>query len=351
MVACIFWPLVLSPGRHDATHQGRVEKQGDPIAGLDRSNIHKNGFFAVVLLLGIVERLSRTANLFSIERDWVPTIAHPWGGKEQSESYDLTYLNAVMSRIDLICKLGSPIVMTGFMSITTPTMVLMVLVFFNSLFLPMEFWTARKVYQSFPCLQEPKAAKGSHFDRDRTTTGGPLFAQSNLPLFFWRFWSIVRNSFIGVKVWLSSLYSGLQEYLAAEVWMPSLATSSLHFSILNYSSTFNVFILHAGFSLTFITLGEILSAIFELSSTFAFPWAVGILSGGKNSPYTLPDDSSSSTPMLQLGSDEDDTAPLQDIKNSHLTTSVSLGVSRLGFLSLWQILLCFVSTSGASYTL
>ena len=71
--------------------------------------------FAIVLFLSIVERLSRTANLLSIERDWIPAMAAPIPMLDgESSKNGLTELNAVISRIDLICKLLSPIAFSAF---------------------------------------------------------------------------------------------------------------------------------------------------------------------------------------------------------------------------------------------
>ena len=68
----------------------------------------RDAVFLLILALGIVERLSRLANLVSIERDWVPTMVAAGATDKQHPPYDLSRLNAVMSRVDLICRLGSP---------------------------------------------------------------------------------------------------------------------------------------------------------------------------------------------------------------------------------------------------
>jgi iron-regulated transporter 1 len=54
--------------------------------------------------MGILEGLSASGNMLSIERDWIVTAASPNG-----QPYDLTHLNSSMRRIDLICKLIAPI--------------------------------------------------------------------------------------------------------------------------------------------------------------------------------------------------------------------------------------------------
>ena len=337
---------MLSLELKDASHEKAADRQDDFDRVPDRSNGLKNGLFAIVLVLGIAERMSRMANLFSIERDWIPTIAYPWGEKGEMDAYDLTYLNAAMSRIDLICKLGSPIVTTGILSSRTPTAVLAALLMFNCLSWFIEVWTARKAYENYPALQKPKVVKAALADSSKAISGEALLDQPKLPSRLWTFWRAIRKGCMEIRAWVLSVYSAVLEYFDTEIWIPSLATSSLHFSIVNFSSTFNVFLLHAGFSLTFITVGEIFSAVFEFSSTIVFPLFVSLLSSGQHNIPILSNDPSSGTPMLPLGSDEDETASLHEGKeDDYSRASVSLGVSRLGALALWQMILCFVSRS------
>ncbi|RAL65068.1 hypothetical protein DID88_001175 [Monilinia fructigena] len=58
----------------------------------------KIAIFVLILGFGILEGLSASGNMLSMERDWVVTAAAPEG-----RAYDLTHLNAAMRRrIDLI---------------------------------------------------------------------------------------------------------------------------------------------------------------------------------------------------------------------------------------------------------
>ena len=339
---------MLSLEQQGASHEKIADREDDFDAVPDRSSGLKNGLFAIVLVLGIAERMSRMANLFSIERDWIPTIAYPWEDTGEMDGYDLTYLNAAMSRIDLICKLGSPIVTTGILSSSTPTAVLAALLVSNCSSWFIEIWTAGKAYASYPALQQPKVVKAAFADSSNAIPGEALLDQPRLPSPLWSFWRAIQKSCMEIRAWLLSVYSAVLEYFDAEIWVPSLATSSLHFSIVNFSSTFNVFLLHAGFSLTYITVGEIFSAVFEFSSTILFPWFVRFLSSGQHNIPILSNDPSSGTPILPLESDEDETASLHEGKDDYSRASVSLGVSRLGSLALWQMILCFVSRSASA---
>ncbi|TKA70764.1 hypothetical protein B0A49_07283 [Cryomyces minteri] len=72
--------------------------------------------FAIVLLFGMLERLSNVANEITMDRNWLPLLASSSSSppSETGIVFDLTHLNAVMLRIDLICKMVAPY--------TTPTL-------------------------------------------------------------------------------------------------------------------------------------------------------------------------------------------------------------------------------------
>ncbi|KAF3061035.1 Solute carrier family 40 member 1 [Daldinia childiae] len=103
ILGSFFWVLILS-------QEDLVGRQATFV--LPENAILKGIGFAIAVTLGIIERLSASANLISMERDWVVTVAAPAGNP-----YDLTHLNAVMRRIDLVCKLISPILISAVISI------------------------------------------------------------------------------------------------------------------------------------------------------------------------------------------------------------------------------------------
>src|SRR5450432_4086434 len=59
LLACGFWGVIVDGGNDEVPIPGMV----------------KMGFFAVVLALGVLEKLSGVANMISMERDWVVTVA------------------------------------------------------------------------------------------------------------------------------------------------------------------------------------------------------------------------------------------------------------------------------------
>lgn len=107
----------------------------------------KQGFFAVALVLGMAEKLSRGANILSIERDWVPTLANTSPDAKHPAPYDLTNLNTTMKRIDMLCKLIAPLAVSTFVSrIKSERIAVIVLAVISTLSFGPECWGVQQVW-------------------------------------------------------------------------------------------------------------------------------------------------------------------------------------------------------------
>lgn len=295
----------------------------------------------MILALGVVERLSRLANLISIERDWVPTLATTVELDKELTLHDLTQLNAVMSRIDLICKLGAPIVMSIFMSATKSSQLGAVgIITLNLISWPLEYWTARTVWLGSTRLQEEKTGISTirakdGFPMDMECGKSPEYSCAGLlaPLL-----NVVRR----FSSWIRQYGLSLKLYFATDIWMASLAVTSLHFSVLVFSGTLTVFLVNSGFSLKLITWAEIFSAIFELGSTYVFPLGVRLLTTQRTSyqglrsvpVYSPPTSPSGLTCETAIETSLGNEPPFQDKHRG--------GVSRLGMWGLAFLLFCLV---------
>ena len=113
--------------------------------------IMKAAMFALILLLGILENLSASGNMLSMERDWVVAVSSPDGNP-----YDLTHLNSAMRRIDLICKLIAPILISLIVSSTNVKIGVLVVGAMSSTSWAIELWCARRVWNLNSRLREPK---------------------------------------------------------------------------------------------------------------------------------------------------------------------------------------------------
>lgn len=300
-----------------------------------KSSGMKGAIYIIIMGLGVLERLSRLANFFSVERDWVPTLAMPESDIGHKSDFDLSHLNAVMSRIDLVCKLISPIAMSGFMSATgNPRFTAAVLVVLNLATWPLEYWTTRVVWFANDQLRVPKSGR----DVSNHSAAGICDAR-------WSF-SMDRlclaQKLKKVYTWCVGYVLCLQAYFSTEVWIPSVTMSSLHFSVMVFSGILTVFLIQSGFSVTLIMWGEVLSAVFELSSTFVFSFGIRRLSTLQSAYMPLSGLSNgAASPPLPLAEDADEDEPTD-------TVDQSVGASRLGLLGLISTL---VSLVGAIRTL
>ena len=294
----------------------------------------KDALFLLILALGILERLSRLANLVCIERDWVPTLATVSSPNQSTSPYDLSRLNAAMSRIDLICKLGSPIAISAFMSATgSPSLGAALLIGFNLLTWPFEYWTAKSVWQGNEQLRKAKVVDVSEV---RILVSGGRNHGAGFSL------NVLYDTFQATYGWVVEYRRSLAQYFTTEVWMPSLAIAGLHFSILTFSSTLIVFLVNSGFSMTLITWAEVLSAVFEMTSTFIFPWAVRALGNQRTGYHPLPDNDATNPPASPSRSTfeiHNDIATKDDTSLDHTQTT---GISKLGLLAISLTLLCLI---------
>jgi solute carrier family 40 (iron-regulated transporter), member 1 len=367
IAACICWFFIVGLqdlGYHSADAEAMESTVEDPRAGPTGFVLGlKNSLFVLVLFLSVVERLSRTANLFSIERDWVPamaasdTLSKP---DEPPPKFGLTELNAVMSRIDLICKLISPIAMSAFISVAGSVKIgILAVISLNGLTWSAEIWSARYVWKSSDRLQELKKldTEGEGLDEtddaSDTSTGPSNKSAPDTPRPWWqrssqRVYEAFETTRGGITTWLQDYAVNVHIYFNHAVWLPSMALSILHFSVLNYSATLTTYLNQsAGFSWNILTVAKALSAVAEIGSTFFTPWGVRqtgkIWARRENAMLesgVAPSGDEESGRLLS-GREQDN----QKDGESAFAPQADMGVAVLGFWSLIQMLISLVSTS------
>jgi len=243
ILGSIIWLLILS-------QENLVAREDNPSVYfvLGRNDILKGALFAVAICFGIIERLSASGNMISMERDWVVTLAAPAG-----HTYDLTHLNAVMRRIDLVCKLISPVVISAVISAVGSMRFGVVFTGLTSLVcLPIELLSAKRAWSGSKALQEPKLVPLARtLYATETTTRTP-----------------------GVLRWATEYIRRFGTYFSTSVWVPSLACSLLRYSMLTWRPTFITYLINIGYSLNFITLARAIGSVFEISSTVVTPMGV-----------------------------------------------------------------------------
>ena len=328
LVSCIIWFAILSFG-----HPGP-----------------KRVFFAVALILGMVEKLSRGANILSMERDWVPTLANMSADGNHPVPYDLTHLNTTMRRIDMLCKLIAPLAVSTFVSATeSEKIAMMALAAISSLSLGPECWGVLQVWNQNSRLRALKA----RIDHTAITHDQP---QPMMPLHYKKMLSsarlaldLIRKATLHLVDSIRAYVADLGYYFSTAVWIPSLCAAVPHASVLTFSGTMLTYLLNAGFSLNIITAARASGAVFEIGSTFLFPWAVRTLSSPKHAPfrYNMRDyreveqrEPSSSMSDTSLGDAEDDNhAPC----SQQIGPMIEHSIVKVGRWALGGLLLSLVS--------
>lgn len=243
ILACMLWYLIIEP---PSFFRGRE--------GLPDSTL-KTIIFLVILFLGVFEALSATGNTLSMERDWIVVAASSLG-----QPYDLTALNATMRRIDLICKLVSPIFISMIISSYGIRTGVVMVCGMSACSIGLEWFCAKRVWENNAYLRVVKSIP-SHT------------IAANV---------INYNILSHVKLFFLDFVADFRLYLQSIICIPSLALCLLHLSALAYSASLITFLLNVGITVNIITIVRAIGSIVEVSSTVVTPIGVDRLSQAKN---------------------------------------------------------------------
>ncbi|KAI0880378.1 uncharacterized protein GGS22DRAFT_175119 [Annulohypoxylon maeteangense] len=294
IVGSFFWILILS-------QEDLVGREATFV--LPKNALLKGLGFTVAVTFGIIERLSASGNLISMERDWVVTVAAPAG-----RPYDLTHLNAVMRRIDLVCKLISPILIAAVISVLGSIRLGVVFTGLTSLLcIPIEVFSAKRVWNSSPLLQAPRAMPPSEPPLTQTTPT-PWLAKTR------------------------QYTHGFELYFSTTVWIPSVALALLHFNMLTWRATFITYLINAGYSLNIITLARALGSLFEITSTVITPRGIVYMGKAHHHANSSSMDERDEAEVGLIGSDHGGNRDVETI----------IGLQRLGLWGMsWQLVNTF----------
>ena len=322
LVCCSMWFLVLTSSENAS---------------------YKKYVFAIILGIGMVERSSRSANILSMERDWIPTIAS--SSREEDASYNLTYLNTMIRRIDVTCKFLAPLVISTFIAALAPVDVAVVVVAFSSL---LSVWPEclciQTVWKGNSQIQAPKEI--SSFEASNSSSS-PALRQLHHRV-------LISTALTAIKASFRSQVNSLRFFFSTPVWVPALCAAVMHGSVLTWSGTLITYLLNAGFPLGIITVGKAIGTLFEVGSTFVFPRAVSFLSSDTSSssarlpqtalhPRTEAEDALLETNEQMHGEDDDRSDGYAKKKKN-----LDAGVVRAGFWgisSMWPNLVFSLSLS------
>jgi solute carrier family 40 (iron-regulated transporter), member 1 len=308
--ASVLWFFVVEP--LDGHPKG--PEFGPSLGELPSKALSKGAMFGLILIIGVFENLSASGNMLSMERDWIVTAA-----SEDGQPYDLTHLNAVMRRIDLICKLIAPILISVIVSSTGTRIGVLVVGGMSAISWGIEVFCAKRVWKQNPKLKATKVVSVSTACGDIAVD---LHSRSN-----WRQMPEACRRYL----------QDFNHYFSARVWPASLALALLHLSALSYGATFITFLLSVGFSLDLITIARAAGSIVEISSTVVTPVGVQYLGKARSHGYFRGE---------SRESDDLETTLLEE--SPDLKGRTETGLERLGLWGIsWQ-LLNLVSSSSSS---
>ena len=285
-----------------------------------------------------------------MERDWVPTLANTSVDAKNPVPYDLTHLNTTMKRIDMLCKLIAPLAVSTFVStIKSERIAAVVLATISSLSIGPECWSALQVWDQNSRL---RAQKGKEIDA--ATSGDqdqPMqlyhtkMPSARLALDLYQ--KIISHTTSSIRSYVTDLVY----YFHTSVWIPSVCAAVPHASVLTFSGTMLTYLLNAGYPLNIITGARASGAVFEIGSTFLFPWAVGRLCSPGHAPFwykmrdyhEVEQQEPSSRSDTSLGDADDDQA--QDSQSGLI---IEHSVIRVGYWVLGGLLLSLVSKTATS---
>ncbi|KAL4891271.1 Ferroporti-1 [Aspergillus ambiguus] len=202
--------------------------------------------FTAVALLACAEKLAASANTVSVERDWAVVIS-------DALQYPRQDLNASMRRIDLICKLLAPVVIS-FLDGFSTTVAIWTVLGVNLSCVVVEYIAIAQVYKAVPELERHKTGSENEAeDVDTSLHGTPHRSRQ----------SVVR--------YIQNITAPWKDYIASRVFLASFSLSLLYLTVLSFGTTMVTYLLHTGFSALEVSLMRIGAVVAELSGTWAAP--------------------------------------------------------------------------------
>ncbi|CAO3570518.1 unnamed protein product [Mortierella alpina] len=240
----------------------------DPTSGTshtgDLSLYEGYSVFTLLILINGVLKLSALGWSISIERDWIVALC-------RSDSEQLTRINVAMKRIDLVCKLISPLVFAALLAQVDAAYCSLAMATWCMCTFCMELYLVRRIWAKSPVLWEPRSrhsqlsvTNASKSDGRRRGSASDLFA--------------TRSPSVFTKV-----VSSFQEYTHHIVFLASLSYAIIYINMMSVSGTMIGYLQWRGFTAGSIALLKGVCTASELVGTIAMPILVryvGLVRGG-----------------------------------------------------------------------
>ncbi|KAH7866627.1 hypothetical protein Vadar_022888 [Vaccinium darrowii] len=229
-------------------------------------------FVALVIVTnisGALGVLSTLAGTILIEREWAVVIS------EGQPPEVLTQLNSVIRRIDLICKLGAPVV-TGFIiSFVSLMASALVMSIWNVLAVFLQYWLLTSVYNGIPSLSERNqkraAIRLSPVPEESPSTSQE---QMSLPPVDGNSSELSNSSWTRkiIDFFFKSPYIvAWRVYFQQDVVLPGLALALLYFTVLSFGTLMTATLEWEGIPAYVIGIARGVSAMIGIGATYVYP--------------------------------------------------------------------------------
>lgn len=235
----------------------------------DELGSRKNtGVFAVIVFLSVVEKLSATMNLISVERDWVVVIT-------ENNEVARRKMNARMRRIDLFCKLMGPLTVS-LVAIASTEIAIWTTLGMNMASVIVEYVAIEQVYRRVSGLKRISEAVTSSARRDSAGSnhGTETHNRGRLRSMKPKVLNSIRG-FLPIE--------SLPFYFSHPAFLASFALSLLYFTVLSFSGQMITYLASVGYTPLYIGIARVGSSIFEISATWAAPYLmkkIGVVRAG-----------------------------------------------------------------------
>ncbi len=237
------------------------------------SNLQTGALYGFLLFLDVVHDLSAIGNRLCLERNLVPSLIGP---VTPDMKYDLTQVNSVIVRLELIVKLVAPALLPLLMSsFASRTGWLLVLTGMTVGLFVVELWLVIKVI----AVTDQEQTIDASSDSDD-------YSNAQSPLDQLRFESLghSRNS---VTNFYEVPVARLAYYFSVPMWPASIAVATLHLTVLAYSATLITYLMEIGFSVSSVTEARAAGALTALAGTIMTPAVVKYMRKRQSQPVTI----------------------------------------------------------------
>jgi solute carrier family 40 (iron-regulated transporter), member 1 len=211
------------------------------------SEITFNILFVALAILSCMEKVGAIANTVAVERDWIPVLS-------ESIQYERSVLNALLRRIDLTCKLLSPVAIS-FVQTYSTTWAIGTTLLTNLVSMFIEYFAILQVYSTVPELAN-KGIRGREsillnraLDDETSTLAEPA--------------AIKGQSQSAFKAW--------RAYYQSPIFFASISLCLLYLTVLSTGAQYQTYMLSLNFSPLSVSVIRVAAVSAELSATFFAP--------------------------------------------------------------------------------